>query len=102
MLLKISSVLPAVFLFLKFSFFTGEIKASNTLGFLAIAIAVGTVMYLMINGKKGSSRHVVFGIEGKETGPYAGIQVPNKVLLLMLLAVASCLFLCAVLYRYGI
>ena len=102
MILKIISILPAFYMFIKFSFFSGTISISGTVATMGFSIAVGTVMYYMFNGVRGSKKKVVFGIEGREIGPFAGVQVPIKVVLYMFGVVFSCCGLALVLNYYGI
>ncbi len=102
MFLKIASQIFPLYLFLDAAFFRGEISASQTFGFLSFYIAIGPVFYFMLNGVVGSKKKTVFGMEGREIGPFAGIQIPKKVVIIMLASISLCWLLAAIFYRYGI
>jgi len=89
-------------MFVNFAFFSGGVSGAKILAWLSFYIATGPVFYYILNGVVGSKRKVVFGIEGREIGPYAGIQVPILVVKLIFVGVAICWLLAAVLHHHGI
>lgn len=97
----VSQILP-VWLFIDLAFFSGNVSAAKTAAVLTFYIVTGPVFYYILNGKVGDKRKVVFGIEGKEVGPYAGIQVPKKALVFILVGASLSLGLAAIFDYYGI
>ncbi|MCW8126732.1 hypothetical protein [Microbulbifer halophilus] len=95
MFLKLASQVSPLSMFIKFAFFSRSVSAAKAIAWFSFYIATGPVFYYILQGVADSRRKVVFGIEGKEIGPYAGIQVPSKVVILILSGVAVCWSLAA-------
>lgn len=91
-ILKILAFIPAIAVFIYFGFIIKGFSFAGIFGSLAISIALGTVSYYQLCGINRRKYKSSLGLLGREVGPYAGVVIPNKIAVYVVLAIlCSCL-----------
>jgi hypothetical protein len=101
-LLKKLVFVPAIAFFVYFGFVIKEFSFAGVFGALAISIAMGAINYYQLRGINRKQYKTSLGTPGRETGLYAGVVIPNKVGVYVMLGILCSCLISFVLYINGL